>query len=279
MIVREPCAPLRGLVERLWVAPGPATGGWEHVLPTGATHLVVRLGAAPLRLRGPDGELREISGPVVGGARGEFYAKERAPGVGSVGAVLRPGAALALLGAPAGALAEQHTPLDALWGDEAARLAERLATAATPAAALAAFEAELSARARRVRGVHPAVAAALGRLAAGEPVAAAAAGTGVGVRRLSAVFHEEVGLAPKRWARVRRLGRALRGLTRGEPLAAVAAAAGYADQAHMTREFAALAGVAPAAYRRLAPEHDHHVPVDGSDPFKTRGRGRGTVRP
>jgi AraC-like DNA-binding protein len=72
---------------------------------------------------------------------------------------------------------------------------------------------------------------------------------------------------------VLRFQRAIAGVCAGEPLIAVAADAGYSDQAHLTREFQALAGVSPGTYRHLAPERDHHVPVDaGSDFFKTARR-------
>ncbi len=56
----------------------------------------------------------------------------------------------------------------------------------------------------------------------------------------------EAGLPPKALARVFRFRYAL--MCPAPSLAMLAAAAGYADQAHMTREFAALAGLSPARW-------------------------------
>ncbi len=70
-------------------------------------------------------------------------------------------------------------------------------------------------------------------------------------KHLVARFREEVGMGPKMIARIARFNRA-------EALAAsgaesgwadVAAACGYADQAHLVREFSAFAGATPRAWR------------------------------
>ena len=45
------------------------------------------------------------------------------------------------------------------------------------------------------------------------------------------------------------------------PWAQLAAEAGYADQAHMSREFVAFSGVTPGRYRRIGPDHELHLPV------------------
>src|SRR5690348_17555140 len=73
-------------------------------------------------------------------------------------------------------------------------------------------------------------------------------------RRLGTRFRAEIGLAPKQAARVVRFDRARRLLQRrvaaaGQPeLAALAAACGYYDQAHLAREFRALAGCPPSRW-------------------------------
>ncbi|MDW6058529.1 helix-turn-helix domain-containing protein [Streptomyces sp. FXJ1.4098] len=71
---------------------------------------------------------------------------------------------------------------------------------------------------------------------------------GWGSRTLEKRFREQIGLPPKTAARVLRLRRALRLLARGRVPAQVAAASGYCDQAHFTRECTAMTGLPP---RRL----------------------------
>jgi transcriptional regulator GlxA family with amidase domain len=70
----------------------------------------------------------------------------------------------------------------------------------------------------------------------------------VGERRLHRRFEAAIGYGPKTFQRVLRLQRALGLAGRGtQPrLALIAAAAGYADQAHMSRELRALTGRSPS---------------------------------
>jgi AraC-like DNA-binding protein len=69
-------------------------------------------------------------------------------------------------------------------------------------------------------------------------------------RHLHRSMVAEIGIAPKAAARIARFRRAARLIRGGQPLAVVALEAGYGDQAHMTREFAALG--APSPKRLLA---------------------------
>jgi AraC-like DNA-binding protein len=85
-----------------------------------------------------------------------------------------------------------------------------------------------------------------------------AAGTGWSERHLTSRFRAEIGLAPKAAARVIRFDRTrkllVRNLTRaaandgGYLLADLAADCGYFDQAHLAREFRALAGCPPSQW-------------------------------
>ncbi|MFE9915486.1 DUF6597 domain-containing transcriptional factor [Micromonospora sp. NPDC005553] len=73
----------------------------------------------------------------------------------------------------------------------------------------------------------------------------------VPVRRLQRLFIEYVGVGPKWVIRRYRLQEAVEQAT-GGPLswADLAADLGYSDQAHLVRDFTAVAGVSPAAYAR-----------------------------
>lgn len=264
---RAPAPALLPFATVLWASDGEARPRLrERVLPTGAMHLVIRLDDAPLRLfsGADDAAGHTVGTAVVGGARAEAYLRE----VGgarsrTVGVQLRPGAASVLLGAPAGVLAGRHVTLEDLWGREAARLREQLAEAPSPAARLALLEAHLVARIAGRGGIPPALEVALHCLSAGGSVSRAAEASGFSHRHFLVRFREEVGLAPKAYGRVLRLQRVLQRLTRepAAPWVDVALDAGFADQAHLARDFRELTGLTPSAYRSLAPAQPHHVPL------------------
>lgn len=269
MLARPPIAPLRPFVRLLWAGFTPlasARPGREHVLPTGHMHLALRWGGPPLHLLG-GAQRSEIESPghaVVGGARTGYYAKQGGTHGWSVGAQLEPGAAGALLRTSAADLAERHTALADVCGPGAvAELMECLQAQGDPAACLQVLERWLLARmATQVRGLHPAVAAALASLHGGAQVQQAVAASGLSHRHLIARFREATGLAPKQHARVLRLQLALAGLaTPGLQAAGIAADAGFADQAHFTREFRELTGVTPTDWLRSAPAQRNHVRV------------------
>lgn len=73
----------------------------------------------------------------------------------------------------------------------------------------------------------------------------------VSVRTLQRMTHRHVGLSPAAMIRRRRLQEAAQRV-RDEPgvdLASIAAELGYADHAHLTRDFQAVLGIAPRVYR------------------------------
>lgn len=273
---RAPRPALRPFVRLLWATGGTVAGGApsgssarERMLPAGTCHIAIRLGDRPVRLfAGDDDAEGEVLGwAVVGGPRAAWYVRDATPAGPALGVELEAGAAPLVLGVSAAALAHRHVPLDALWGPGIASLRDRIAATDDLDARLDLLEDAILARVPRLRGVHPAVAHALRRLEAGATVSALARETGYGARHLGDLFHDAVGLAPKVYARVRRfaaaveLSRAPSGGARPETWAAIAAAAGYADQAHLAREFRAVAGLTPGAYRALAPAEARHVPL------------------
>ena len=100
---------------------------------------------------------------------------------------------------------------------------------------------------RGVRALDPLVSAAVRAL--GRPrarVGVVAVELGVSARQLQRRISDAVGYGPKMLQRVLRFRR-LQALPRA-PLAELALDAGYADQAHMTAEVTALAGVSPVRF-------------------------------
>ena len=164
---------------------------------------------------------------------------------------LEPPAVRALFGVPAGELAERTVGLDELLGADAARLAERLGGAPDATARFAMLDEVLLRAAGRARlPARPDVERAwsLLRTSGGRIRIETLADTlGCSRRHLAKRFTEDVGVSPKVAARLIRL-EAVRARLGSAPLASLAAEHGFSDQAHLTREFRALAGVPPTAF-------------------------------
>jgi AraC-like DNA-binding protein len=109
----------------------------------------------------------------------------------------------------------------------------------------------------------------LARSAGGARITGLAREIGWSRKHLVNRFRSELGLAPKPIARMMRFHRACR-LARGGACsgwAAIAAESGYADQAHLVREFSTLAGETPTAWARRLAFTDSRLlrPLDGLD--------------
>jgi AraC-like DNA-binding protein len=160
----------------------------------------------------------------------------------------------ALLGLPGGALANIDVPAEAVLGRAGDRIQSRIQEADSWSSRFAILDSELGALLRDAPAIAPEVAWAwrmLLRSGGTVPVAKLAAETGWSSRYLAQRFHVETGLSPKALARVVRFHHARSALrTGGRPggLAGVAAAYGYYDQAHLAREFRALAGCPPSQW-------------------------------
>ena len=160
---------------------------------------------------------------------------------------LSPVVAHAMLGACA-ELSGTVMALDDLWGREATRIQEQLRAAASWEDRFAIAEAALARRQTR-RTVDPEVAFAWRRMVASRGrarVERLAAEAGWSRKRLWSRFRSQIGLTPKRAARLWRVDHAARLLAAGHSAAAAAADSGYADQSHLHRDVLAFAGMTPA---------------------------------
>ncbi|MEV7791063.1 helix-turn-helix domain-containing protein [Streptomyces sp. NPDC087512] len=209
----------------MWTST-PAGPGPGRVLPDGCMDLLWHEGR--LLVAGPDTRA---------------YLTDGSPGRWA-GVRFSPGTAPALLGVPAHELRDRRVGLSDLWpAAEARRLTARVNAAPDPVSGLE--EAALP-RAAEAGPPDPLLSRIVAALDAGRPVAATADELGIGSRLLHRRSLAAFGYGPKTLARVLRLRRALALARGGTSLAETAARAGYADQAHMTRDVRELTGMSPA---------------------------------
>ena len=232
-------APAHALwVEYLWmqqVAAAPTGRTWR-VVPDINPHLIFTVARAGSRLH---------ARCVLVGARSRFADVAMANRIVTCGACLRPGALPHLTRLPSSDFTDRSVPVEAAFGTQGKLLVERLGELAPGRAALdtiAAFLAGIRTGQNR-RASLP--------LDGCSRVAQLAAQSGLPSRTLHARLTQEIGLSPKRVLRIQRLQHAL---TLAQDRAAawphIAASAGFADQAHMIREFVDLLGESPTAWRR-----------------------------
>ena len=272
-----PPAPLRDWVRCFWVledadARGP--GPLERVLPDGCIELVLHHGERFLR-HDAGGVERQPTAVVAGQIRAALRLQSTGR-VGAFGVRFEPAGAALFLGPDADELTDRIVALSDLAPQDGEALTEALAEADGDAARVALMSRWLLRRLADRAGASGAGTAAPGdhradarnNLAGGVAAVAhierRAGNVGVGdlashlgwsTRRLQRAFLAHVGVSPKTFARVVRFQRVVRALGRDPStrLAELALDAGYADQAHLARDFRELAGLPATAW--LAEQH------------------------
>jgi AraC-like DNA-binding protein len=233
-----PPADLRAAVACTWVAHITADATTPApIVPDACSDVVVIGGASP-----------HVAGPAT-----RTHLVQLSAGTTVVGIRFRPGAARAVFGCDAHMLRDADPELRAVCGVSASVLDAELSAASTTDAMRAALERwarrQLGTRLERdamaLRAAHALVAdhrisvTALGEMLGWSP------------RRLHREVTETCGYGAKTLQRILRLQRTLRlarqrALALRRPtLAMLALDAGYADQAHMTRDFRDLTGFTP----------------------------------
>ncbi len=233
-------AALRDAVACLWAqVTTPGTDRVGLVLPDGCTDLIWEQGRGAF-VAGPD------TGPVP---------TTITAGTVVLGVRFRPSAGGAALGIPLSELRDRRVDLADLRPDQAGRLPATLGldTAAVRTVDVAA--------ALVAAGAPDPVVTEAARLLR-DPQARAedvAADVGLSLRQLRRRCHVAVGYGPKTLQRVLRFRRFVSRIDAyaegpegpdALDLAAIAAEAGYADQAHLTRECGQLSGLTPTALAR-----------------------------
>ena len=227
---------LRDAVACLWAQVTTDADRSGLVLPDGCTDLIWEQGRGAF-VAGPD------TGPVP---------TTMIAGTVMLGIRFRPSAGGPTLGIPLSELRDQRVDLADLRPSDARRLSAMLDPDTAAARAL-----EVTAALVADCAPDPAVTRAARLLR--DPSAHAenvAADLGLSMRQLRRRCHAAVGYGPKTLQRVLRFRRFVSRIDASPDgpdrldLAAIAAEAGYADQAHLTRECGKLSGLTPAALAR-----------------------------
>jgi AraC-like DNA-binding protein len=287
--------PLGALVECLWYwegAPGPHLQ--ERLLPQAQAAMILNLRDEPIAIYEDKRGAGRYGTAVLSGARSNCFTIDCNQQERVVGVQFAPGGASPFFRMPMSELEDASFDMGDLWGRAAAWMRERVLAAQTPRAMLeelaACLEERLgmsgcgaasSARCTSGRSVfrksaaagfdiadrlHPAVLYMAGELNICDGprrVQAVTARIGMSQRRLAELFHEQVGVSPKTFHRVRRFQHTLlrlRGIERVD-WAGLAVECGYYDQSHLSHDFRQIAGMTPSAYLSAATEHMNHVPL------------------
>jgi AraC-like DNA-binding protein len=245
-------AALDGLIDRFWAVR------WD--LPSGVAHeqqLLTHPGAnvSVGHANGEPGQLQPgpVEARLYGVARG-LSARVLVGRGWTVAAMTRPGGLGAFITGSAADFTDRIVPLGQALGTDEAALVRQVTAEPDEAARVALLAAALEQAVDPERTLPAAEVAGVARLAE-EDRAVRRLGdlcqrSGIGARTLQRMFLQYAGVSPTWVLRRYRLLEAAESVREGKPVswAEIAADLGYADQAHLTRDFRAAIGQTPAAY-------------------------------
>ena len=217
----------------------------QNILPDGCSD-IIWMGDAP---------------PIVVGPMTRPRLSEASEVTAITGVRFRPEAAAAVLGVPANELADRRVALDELWSRHrhvVSAASEQLSERVTAAERVEVVQSLIASRRNQAAAaaapdplVHYAISRLVGSPSQPDSVRELARRAGISERQLRRRFLTAAGYSPKMFHRIVRfqklLALAKHQQARPARLGDAAHIAGYADQAHMTREVAEFAGVTPSA--------------------------------
>lgn len=232
-------------------------------MPNCQAHLMVNLAEDEFRTYDTvrTGQIERHAGPVLAGphARSTIIDTQEQRWLAAV--EFRSGGGGHFFSVPMTEVCNQVVQLDNLWGRDGRLLRERLLEAPTPQLKFCVFEEVLL---QRLTPKYDAsIQYAIPALKTGIPISQVATSLGLLPRTLVRRFSTQVGITPKRFARVQRLQRVLRAVRNSsEPdWCSLAAEHGYADQAHLIHDFRDLADITPSGYKPDSPKRNNHVRI------------------
>lgn len=234
-----PPADLAPFIDFFWVVRWELTGQPSHeqaILPHPNVNLAF-----------------ETTGAFIYGVDTRIFTRRLTGDGKALGVRFRPGGFRPFHSGRIATLTDRVVLAGEVFGPAVASALERVLAAASDEAMIASAAGLLRGAAPRPDPVTEQVAGMVGRITtdpALRRVGELAAAFGIAERRLQRLFADYVGVSPKWVMRRARLHEAALRADSGDVVdwAALAADLGYADQAHLTRDFTATLGVPPSRY-------------------------------
>lgn len=254
----EPLPPLRSAIAALWYGEGHVSYQRDRILPSLNAYLLINLGPPQYQvLPGPPERRLPFVDIWFSGLHQRPIDTEAPHGNALLGIALHPGGLRPWLGDGLQQTADRTLPLADLLGDGVLALRERLLDCRGLSERFALVQSWLLQRWQPQRALDPAVSALLRQIqsSAGQlRIESSARELGLSRKHLSRRCQAQIGMSPKALARICRFRAALGWLQQQDrvPWAELAARCGYADQAHLIRDFRHFSGLAPSEFVRCA---------------------------
>ena len=254
--VQVPRPPFARWIGRLWELDGGCPPAREREMPRGDISLIVNLAGHHAVVDATDSRCEHVFKDAwVTGLQERAFITASGGRAWLCGARLTVEGAYRLFGVAPRELANTIVDLDALHGAAARTMVDAVRNAPTARDRLSLLGAYIAERAQRDCRWDTTVAWALDRISATRgcvSVLGLAREIGWSREHLHRRFVNQVGLAPKSCAQLARFHATLLALERhsDDGLAAAAQRLGYYDQAHLAREFRAIAGTTITDYCR-----------------------------
>ena len=235
----------------------------ERIVPNGQAHLMINLAEDEFRTydAAQTDRMSRHSGAVLAGPHARSTVLDTREQRWLVAVEFRCGGASPFFPMPMTEACNQVVQLDNVWRCDGTHLRERFLEAPAPALKFRVLEEMLLQHC--APQLDPPIQYAVTALQAGMPLAKLTSKLGLLPRTLVRRFSSQVGITPKRFARVQRMQRVLRALRRSSKpdWCALAAEHGYADQSHMVHDFRELADITPSGYAPASVQRSSHIPI------------------
>ena len=269
---RRPHPALAPFIKTLWYArdPNATVHRQERVLPNGHAQIVISLARDYLTdANNALNPLQHSPAAILLGIYSRHQQIDTIDLAELIGIVFQPGGTLPFVPSNTHLFSNCETSLEDIWGRASEDLRNDLREALTPEKKFAILEAALLHRLSQSKSPHRSsvidfALTHLHRSPGTTTIAELTRQIGLSPRRLSQLFHEQVGVSPKLYCRIQRFQQVVQHLHQGEDIhwAELALTCGYYDQSHFANDFRAFSGLSPTTYSATQRRWSNHIPLD-----------------